>query len=55
MRVDINYWQHEMGKDDFMKEIQTAVKEGGVAKVGSLRKLDGSEVEQARSKYGNKL
>ena len=34
-----------------MKEIDAAVKQGGVAKIGSLRKMDGNEVEQARSKF----
>lgn len=53
MRADINYWQHEVEGEGFMKEIQSAVKEGKVAKAGSLRKMDGKEIEQARSKYGH--
>ncbi len=53
LRIDINYWQHKVGEEDFKKEIDAAVKEGKVANIGSLRKLDGKEIEQARSKYGH--
>lgn len=53
VRTDINYWQHSVGKEGFEKEIKEAVEQGKVANTGSLRKMDGSEIEEARKKYGN--
>lgn len=44
----ITYWKHEVGGAGFMKEIVGANLTGGVAVTGSLRELNGSEIEQAR-------
>ncbi|KAK3686454.1 hypothetical protein LTR37_019804 [Vermiconidia calcicola] len=48
----INYWKHEVGAAGFMKEVGGAVMTGGVANTGTLRKLDGKELEEMRSKHG---
>lgn len=44
----ITYWKHEVGAAGFMKEIVGANLTGGVAVTGSLRELNGSEIEQVR-------
>ncbi|KAK5173203.1 uncharacterized protein LTR77_003325 [Saxophila tyrrhenica] len=48
----INYWQHTVGKEGFGQEIKEAIQQGKVANTGSLRRMDGKEIEQARSKFG---
>lgn len=46
--TDISYWQSQVGKAGFAKEISEALFKGEVAQTGYLRHMKEDEIQQAR-------